>query len=237
MSTRPIIAELTQRIRLMERTGQRTLPERERSVTSLPSLEGLFCGSNWPRGCLIEWLAEGRGSGSASLALWASRAAWQAGLLVLIESRREWYAPAAVPFAVDLKKTVFIRPERPGDALWALEQVLRTPGVGAVVCDVEGLSAQACRRLQLAAETGGGLGILLRPARARGQPSFAEYRFLVQPLPRRDAAVAASVVRRWRVELLRSRRPLCGTSVVVELRHGSPGVCLVAELESAAAGA
>jgi protein ImuA len=235
MAARDVIADLSQRIRMIERTGRRCATAADLIANGLPGLERLFCNAGWPRGGLVEWLAEGRGSGSMCLALWASRAAWHDNLLVMIDSQRELHAPAAMPFAVDLSKTVFIRPERPPDALWSLEQVLRTRGIGAVVCDVEQLSPQACRRLQLAAETGGGLGILLRPAKARGQPSFAEYRFLVQPLPPPDArrAAVAAVSRRWRVELLRGRKQLSGNSVIVELSDGPNGLSLAAELASA----
>ena len=235
MAASHIIADLSQRIRTMERTGQRCATKSDLTANGLPGLERLLCEAGWPRGGLVEWLAEGRGTGSMCLALWASRAAWHDSLLVMIDSQRELYAPAAVPFAVDLSKTVFIRPERPPDALWSLEQVLRTRGVGAVVCDVEQLSPQACRRLQLAAETGGGLGILLRPAKARGQPSFAEYRFLVQPLPQPDARLTAvaGASRRWRVELLRGRKRFGGDSVIVELSDGPNGLSLAAELASA----
>ena len=218
-----VIAELAKRIRTIERASHRCAPQSDITLNGLPGLERLLGEAGWPRGCLVEWLAEGRGSGSASLALWASRAAWRDNLLVMIDSRRELHALAAVPFAVDVSKTVFIRPEHPPDALWSLEQVLRTRGVGAVVCDVEKLSSQACRRLQLAAEIGGGLGILLRPAQARGQPSFAEYRFLVQPLPppnKFDVAVS----RRWRVELVRARRQFAERSVIVELSYGPDGL-------------
>ena len=101
------------------------------------------------------------------------------------------------------------------------------------MCDVDRLSPQACRRLQLAAEIGGGLGILLRPAQARGQPSFAEYRFLVQPLPPPNKS-DATVSRRWRVELLRARKQFAERSVVVELSNGPDGMCVASELGSAA---
>ena len=234
MVARQVIAELSQRIRTIERASQRSVSPTDFTLNGLPGLERLLGESGWPRGCLVEWLADGRGTGSASLALWASREAWRDHLLVMIDSRRELHSPAVRHggFDVDLSKTVFIRPEHSPDALWSLEQALRTRGIGAVVCDVDRLSSQACRRLQLAAEIGGGLGILLRPAQARGQPSFAEYRFLVQPLPlpnRSDVAVS----RRWRVELLRARRQFAERSVVVELSNGPDGLRVVAELGSA----
>lgn len=232
MGTRPIIAELSERIRAIERTRHRSVPETDYTPPGLSALGRLLNEPGWPRGCLVEWLAEGRGSGSTGLALWASREAWRDNLLVMIDSRRELHAPAAMPFAVDLSKTVFIRPEHPPDALWSLEQALRTRGIGAVVCDVDRLSPQACRRLQLAAEIGGGLGILLRSAQARGQPSFAEYRFLVQPLPPPNTS-DATVSRRWRVELLRARRQFAERSVIVEFSNGSDGLCVASELGSA----
>ena len=232
MGTRPIIAELSQRIRAIERTRHLTVAEPGRTAIGVSALANLLSEPGWPRGCLVEWLADGRGTGSTSLALWASRAAWRDNLLVLIDSQRELYARAATPFDVDLSKAVFIRPEHPPDALWSLEQTLRTRGIGAVVCDVEKLSSQVCRRLQLAAEIGGGLGILLRPAQAQRQPSFAEYRFLVQALPPPDKPEAV-VSRRWRVELLRARRQFAERSVVVELSNGSDGLCVVSELAAA----
>lgn len=232
MAARQIIAELSQRIRTIERTGHHSAPQTDFTLNGLPGLERLLGEAGWPRGCLVEWLAEGRGAGATSLALWASRAAWRDNLLVMIDSRRELHAPAAMPFAVDLSRTVFIRPEQPLDALWSLEQTLRTRGIGAVVCNVDKLSSQACRRLQLAAEVGGGLGILLRPAHARRQPSFAEFRFLVQPLPPPNPS-AVAVSRRWRVELLRARRQFAQRSIVVELSNDSDGLCVAAELASA----
>ncbi|MFM9959769.1 MAG: ImuA family protein [Planctomycetaceae bacterium] len=237
MGTRPIIAELSERIRAIERTRLRAGPEAELAPTGLPALGRLLNEPGWPRGCFVEWLAEGCGSGSTGLALWASHEAWRDSLLVMIDSRREMHAPAVRHggVAMDLSKTVFIRPEQPLDALWSLEQALRTRGIGAVVCDVDRLSPQACRRLQLAAEIGGGLGILLRPAQARRQPSFAEYRFLVQPLPCSDEPwrTGSQVKRRWRVELLRARRQFAERSVIVEFRNGSDGLCVASELGSA----
>ncbi len=232
MVARSVITELSQKIRTIERASHRCAPQSDITLNGLPGLERLLGEAGWPRGCLVEWLAEGCGTGSTGLALWASREAWRDNLLVMIDSRRELHAQAAVPFAVDLSRTVFIRPEHPPDALWSLEQVLRTRGIGAVVCDVEKLSSQTCRRLQLAAEVGGGLGILLRPAQARGQPSFAEYRFLVQPLPPPNKSDAV-VSRRWRVELVRARRQFVERSIVVELSYAQDGLRMAAELASA----
>jgi len=91
MGTQQVIMELSQRIRSIERS-RRTAQQHEATPNGLPGLERLLGDRGWPHGCLVEWLAEGHGSGSASLALWASRAAWRNNLLVMIDSQRELHA-------------------------------------------------------------------------------------------------------------------------------------------------
>lgn len=53
------------------------------------------------------------------------------------------------------------------EVLWATEQALRTPGAGCVIAELgDGPDLQISRRLQIAAEEGGALGILLIAGRA-----------------------------------------------------------------------
>jgi hypothetical protein len=60
--------------------------------------------------------------------------------------------------------------------------------VGAVVASMHRLDDRVARRLQLATEQGGGLGILVRDAHAaRRYPSWAEVQWRVRPsMPSRD---------------------------------------------------
>ncbi|MEZ6102234.1 MAG: hypothetical protein R3E01_25130 [Pirellulaceae bacterium] len=104
-----------------------------------------------------------------------------------------------------------VHPRDESDELWALDQILRCSAVGSVWCCLPRLSSRDFRRLQLAAEQGGVLGMLVRPERVRGQPSWAEMQWLVQPLP---AAVAESS-RRWRLQLVRCRGGVAGGSLEV----------------------
>jgi hypothetical protein len=112
------------------------------------------------------------------------------------------------------------------DNLWALDQALRCPGVAAALAWPEKLDGRTFRRLQLAAEQGGGLGLLVRPERVRHEPSWAEVRLVVEPLP----AVAPHAPRRLKVELLRSRGGANGGSVEVELDNETHPLHLASRL-------
>ena len=66
------------------------------------------------------------------------------------------------------------------EALWALEQAARCPGVRVVLTWLDRSSTAVMRRLQLAVERSGVTVILIRPASVLGQPSFADLRLHVQ---------------------------------------------------------
>lgn len=228
-----ILADLSARIRQLERARIRSV--RDAVVSSAPAvgLRRLLPDVMSLRGGLIEWLSDVNGAGGTSLAVLASQSAVENDLWVFVDGQRQLHAAGFGPLALDLRRMVLVRPERPTDVLWAAEQALRTRGVGAVVCEVDRLSSASFRRLQLAAETGGSLGILLRPERVRHQPSWAEYRLLVRPLPMAGPPNVSHPRRRLLIELLRARRGFSTESIIVELDDADGRVCLAAELASA----
>jgi hypothetical protein len=123
-----------------------------------------------------------------------------------------------------------VRPRTCRDARLALDQSLRAPAVGAVLCWQDRLTASTFRRLQLAGEIGGGLGILLRPTTAQRAPSFAALRILVVPIPSNDA------VRRIRLDLLRCRGGRMGQSTVLEIDDATGDVCVPSRVATATPG-
>lgn len=99
-------------------------------------------------------------------------------------------APAAAPLAWQPdtapgvpRGSSRLAPLLPGaDVLWALEQALKSGQVGAVLAWLPvNLRADALRRLQLAAQAQAGPVFLFRDALARGRPSPAPLRLLLQP--------------------------------------------------------
>jgi hypothetical protein len=108
-----------------------------------------------------------------------------------------------------------------------LDQSLRCRGVTAVLAWPENLAGRTFRRLQLAVEEGGGVGMFIRPDAVWREPSWADVRLLVEPLP---SASPQSNRRRLRIHLLRCRGGAGGASLDVELDDETHPVHLAARL-------
>jgi hypothetical protein len=124
----------------------------------------------------------------------------------VVDRKKEFHSCAAAAFRVDLDRTLLIQPSTERDVLWSLEQALRCPGVVATLGWVGETRERVFRRLQLAAETGGGLGMLLRPQSASREPCWADLRFSVEPIPLHESRPG----RRVRVRLLYGRAGRAG---------------------------
>jgi protein ImuA len=146
------------------------------------SLDRLLPDGGVPRGSLVEWLGGGAGSGAATLALhYARQACRQGGNLVVVDRLRQVYPPALAGWGVDLAQVILVHPRDVREEIWAWDQSLRCTAVGAVWGEIERIDGRSFRRLQLAVEDSGGVGLLLRPLRARREPTWADVRLLVEP--------------------------------------------------------
>jgi hypothetical protein len=72
-----------------------------------------------------------------------------------------------------------VRPAGATEALWAAEQALSSGVCAAVFLWLKGTDDRWLRRLKLAAEAGGALGVLFRPERHRFESSPASLRLLM----------------------------------------------------------
>src|SRR3954470_8031010 len=150
------------------------------------AIDRLLPGGGLRHGMLVEWLADATGAvggGAATLGLLAAREACaEGGALVVIDRRQTFYPPAAAAWGIDLDRLIVADPPNARDELWAAVQSLRSPVVAAMFATADRLDSRAFRRLQLAAQAGRTLGVLMRPASAREQPSWADVRLEVSPL-------------------------------------------------------
>jgi hypothetical protein len=218
--------------------------------TGIAALDALLPAGIFRAGMLVEWIVAGEGSGAARLALpMACESLKNGGVLVVIDERREFYAPAAVRLGLDLDRTIVVRPRNHQETIWTLEQALRCAGVAATLSWIEQLPDRLFRRLQLAAEHGARLGLLMRPAEARHTTTWADLRWCVQPvrstaehnppasgLPLRaphDVHLSLSSGRRLRVELLHCREGTPGGAVHLEIDDETGAVRVVPPLAAA----
>lgn len=151
--------------------------------SGLPALDRLLPAGGFRRGSLVEWLAAEAASGAETLSLFATRQACgeDRTALVVMDRRGGFYPPAAAAWGISLESLILVRPANAADELWAWDQCLRCPAVGAVWGLLDRLDSRGFRRLQLAAEEGGALGLLVRPARARREPAWSDIRLAVRP--------------------------------------------------------
>ncbi|MBW3539103.1 MAG: hypothetical protein KY476_02425 [Planctomycetes bacterium] len=248
-----MLRHLTARLRRLESARPTSAASAAAVIpTGLEPLDRLL-GGGFARGTLVEWLAAAEGAGTSTLAL-SLAAGCLEGSWVVLDPAGEFYPPAAAALGVDLAETIIVRSagmELP-DMLWALEQSLRCPAVSVVFAPLGDIDGRVYRRLQLAVETGGGVGLFVRPAKFAQEPSWARLRLLVeahglQPVGLARASILdsrfSSSGRRLRVTLVRgrasagdelpgkssARRAYAGAEAIeLELCDETPGVVRVA---------
>lgn len=134
----------------------------------------------WPPGALVELIAQREGIGEVSVLLPAlARLSKDERWIALINPPYIPYAPALSHAGVDLAKVVVIRAARSTDALWSMEQALRSGTCSAVLGWPASMTEQAIRRLQLATETGRTLGVYFTQPGAAPRTSPVPYRLRI----------------------------------------------------------
>ncbi len=198
--------------------------------TGIAELDDILPDRGLLRGTLSEWIAAEHGSGSLTLVLRAASQAQCDGPLVVVDGLRRLYAPAMKATGVRLEETILVRPKSRTDGLWAVEQSLKCPGIGAVLFPADDLKTQDFRRLQLAAESGTAIGILVRSMSAQKQRGWAGLRILVTPIP----SPARLFCRRLEVRCLHAKGTLTDKTVELDVCDETGAVCLAARLSDPA---
>ena len=183
--------------------------------TGLAALDALAPGEAFALGAVHELLSEPNAGSPLFVAMLLARAATcdaNARAVIWCDPREEIYPPALAAHGVPLERLFLLRPRDPRrELMWAVAECLRCKGVGAVVAaPPTPMSRLEARRLQLAAERGGGAGVLLRPAGRASAEYAAATRWLVRPAP------GERTVQRWRVELVHGHGGRVGQAVLLE---------------------
>jgi cell division inhibitor SulA/protein ImuA len=178
--------------------------------TGFGRLDGRI-GGGWPRDTLVELLLPSPGIGEFRLLLPALRGlcAGEPGAprrwVAWIDPPHLPYAPALAGAGLDPAQMLIVRSRGhslrsfPGEqgqsafpaqaknegnvpcSAWATEQALRSRACAAALAWADATDDRALRRLKLAAEEGGSLGVLFRPLRCARDPSPAALRLALEP--------------------------------------------------------
>lgn len=153
-------------------------------------LDAVLPGGGWPVGALTEVLVEADGLGELGLVMPALAALTrQRRRVVFVVPPYLPYAPALAAQGLDLAQVTQIDSDpvdgarsdgASSDGAWSAEQCLRSGACGAVLLWARSPDYTQLRRWQLAAESGGALGFLFRPATAMAHASPAALRLRVR---------------------------------------------------------
>jgi protein ImuA len=146
------------------------------------------------------------------------------GAIVWCDPQHTLYPPAVAAAGVPLEKLFLLYPSNPAEQLWAITECLRCKGVAATIAQVSSLSRIEARRLQLAAERGGGVGILLRRLDRNASIYAAATRWLVCPCQ------GLRTVQRWKIQLIHAHGGRIGQTVILEHHREENLVCAVDQL-------
>lgn len=166
--------------------------------TGFPALDALL-GGGWPLGVLTEVLVSRHGSGELGLLSPALARLTTAATDAANDARPQWVmliAPPWIPYApglhwqgLALDRVLVVRPRQPPDALWAMDETLRSGACAGVIAWVGASAVQRAgyallRRLHLLAGRHQAWAVLIRTVRFRRQRSPARLRLeILSPSP------------------------------------------------------
>ena len=197
---------LRRAIRGIEEAGS---PEQPRLPLGVPEIDRALPGGGLRLGCIHEvagdetatgfcaaLLARALAGGGRRGAARAGRDGNRHGALLWLAQGDDLYAPGLVRYGIGAGQLLIVSGlRRQDDMLWAMEEALRCRAVRGVVAETGGTGLAAGRRLMLAAEGTGVLGLVL----SRGNGTALPHRHGHGDERGRGGAGVRAAVSRWRV--------------------------------------
>lgn len=138
----------------------------------------------------------------------AGRRVGEGGTVLWVVSRRDLFAPGLAQAGLSPERLLVAEAGRDTDVLAVMEEGLRHGALAVVVGEVGRAGLTETRRLQLAAEEGGTMALMLRRWRKGDpltEPSTAVTRWRVGSTPSEPVSVPGIGRARWSVECARQR--------------------------------
>jgi protein ImuA len=210
----PVLDALRQKIRRIEagdRVARGVLP------FGVTDIDERLPGGGLALGALHEVAGGANGAldGAAAALFAAGILARTHGQILWCINRRDLFAPALAHAGLHPDRVIYAEAGSEKAILACFEEGLRHGGLAGVVAEVDKLPMTPSRRLQLAAESSGTIGIAIRRWRRQteatdfGQPTASTTRWRVTALPASPLPVPGVGRPRWLVELIRARAGEC----------------------------
>jgi protein ImuA len=209
MADPAVLAQLREQLRAMETQGFRRRP-------SLPFGIGALDSRLADGGLRLDALHE-IAAGTSDMAddcaatlFLAGIAARAWGPVLWVVRRRDLFAPGLAQAGISHKRLIYAEAADDSELLAIMEEGLRHRGLGAVIGEAKRADMTATRRLQLAAEGGRTIALLLKRAAREGSdpigmPSAAVTRWRVTSAPSTPLPVEGVGRSRWRLSLARQK--------------------------------
>ncbi|WP_294292910.1 protein ImuA [uncultured Sphingomonas sp.] len=209
MSNPAVIARLREELRGIEGGSFR---RREALPFGIGAIDGVLASTGLRLDALHEvaGASPGMGDDAAATLFMAGIAARAWGPVLWVVRRRDLFAPGLAQAGLAAHRVIYAEAQDDTDLLAIMEEGLRHRSLGAVIGEAKRAGLAATRRLQLAAEGGRTIALLLkRHGRTAddplGAPSAAVTRWRIATAPSTPLPVAGVGRSRWRVELVRQK--------------------------------
>ncbi|WJR66382.1 ImuA family protein [Neorhizobium sp. CSC1952] len=209
-----VIDNLRDRIAHLEGTNSRkaiVLP------FGVPEIDARLPGGGLSYGAVHEIAGGGAGTvdGAAAALFAAGIAARSKGKVLWCLTRPDLFAPALSQAGLHPDRVIFCESDREDDVLASMEEGLSFGGLASVVGELVRLPMTQSRRLQLAAEKTGTMGLVVRRWRRQteasdfGNPTASMTRWRINVLPSEPLPTAGIGRARWLAELMRVKAGEC----------------------------
>lgn len=209
-----VISDLRERIASLQGSSARKvgcLP------FGVPEIDTRLPGGGLAYGAIHEFAGGGGGTidGAAAALFAAGIAARTKGKIVWCLTRPDLFFPAIAQAGLNPNRVIFVESDREEEVLASMEEALAYGGLGGVVAELVRLPMTASRRLQLAAEKKGTMGLVVRRWRRQteandfGQPTASTTRWRISVLGSEALPVPGVGRPRWFLELMRVKAGEC----------------------------
>lgn len=209
-TNRALIHELQERI---DKIAGGSAKKRGTLPFGVPEIDDRLPGGGLAFGALHEIAGGGSDAvvGAVSALFAASIAARTKGTVVWCLTRPDLFAPGLAQVGLHPDRVIYCESDNEDGVLASMEEALSFGGLSTVVGELVRLPMTESRRLNLAAEKTGVMGIVIRrwrrPAEATdfGNPTASSTRWRVSCLPSEPLPVEGVGRPRWLLELLRAK--------------------------------